>query len=93
MRKSVQGNCQTRYQKICSNFFIQLFNIRVMTTGKTMLDYCKKVLKAVSFDKNLFRKEYRKSLIWLTSDESLELKYWIRSKSLIPNLKPIKQSR
>lgn len=49
-----------------------------MKNRKTMLDYSKTVLKAVSFDRNLFKKEYRKALLWLTSDESIELKYWVR---------------
>jgi hypothetical protein len=52
-----------------------------------MLEYSKNELKAVSFDRNLFKKEYRKSITWLTNDESMELKYWVRSESPLPNLK------
>ncbi len=49
-----------------------------MKNRKTMIDYSKTVLKAVAFDRNLFKKEYRKALLWLTRDESIELKYWVR---------------
>jgi hypothetical protein len=45
----------------------------------TMLEYCKTVLKKVSFCRRLFRKEYRKSRQWLTAHEGSELKNWIRS--------------
>ncbi len=44
----------------------------------SMLDYCKKILQLVSFNKRLFRKEYRKSLGWLSQYEAIELKNWIR---------------
>jgi len=44
----------------------------------SMLEYVKTVLVKVSFSKNLFRKEYRKSLSWLSKSESQELKDWIR---------------
>ncbi|MEO9850240.1 MAG: hypothetical protein ABJE80_07615 [Reichenbachiella sp.] len=52
-----------------------------MKTKTTMLEYCKKVLEAVSFDQELFMKEYHKSLSWLNSDESVQLTYWIRNES------------
>lgn len=45
----------------------------------TMLDYCKYVLQRVSFDVRLFRKEYRKSLRWLSRDEIVRLKEWVRT--------------
>lgn len=44
-----------------------------------MLDYCKYVLQRVSFDVRLFRKEYRKSLRWLSRDETIRLKEWVRT--------------
>jgi hypothetical protein len=50
-----------------------------MKGKKSMLDYCKQILKAVHFDRNLFKKEYRKSLKWLPQPEVVELKNWIRA--------------
>jgi hypothetical protein len=44
-----------------------------------MFNYCKIILGKVSFDRTLFRKEYRKSLRWLSEDEATALKHWIRS--------------
>jgi hypothetical protein len=57
-----------------------------------MLDYSKTILKAVSFDRKLFKKEYRKALLWLSNDEVKELKYWIRREFTQPkicHLKPL----
>lgn len=50
-----------------------------MKSRKTMLDYCKQILKAVRFDRRLFRKEFRKSVKWLPRPEVVELKNWIRT--------------
>jgi len=44
----------------------------------SMLEYCKIVLKKVSFNKRLFFKEYRKSRQWLKPQEVSELKDWLR---------------
>ena len=41
-----------------------------------MLEFTKKILSKVSFDKNLFRKELLKSISWLTKKETLTLKIW-----------------
>ena len=41
-----------------------------------MLEFSKKILKKVSFDKNLFRKELSKSIKWLSKKEILTLKIW-----------------
>lgn len=49
-----------------------------MSDRKTMLDYSKLILKSVSFDSKLFRKEYRKSLQWLSPLEVVSLKIWLR---------------
>ncbi len=49
----------------------------------SMLEYFKIILDKVSFDKKLFRKEYRKSLSSLTKDEANQLKNWIRQHSLV----------
>lgn len=44
----------------------------------SMLDYCKYILQRVSFDIRLFRKEYRKSIKWLSPEEATHLKAWVR---------------
>jgi hypothetical protein len=41
-----------------------------------MLEFSKKVLNKVCFDKALFRKELQKSLRWLTKTEITHLKIW-----------------
>ncbi|MCD4734733.1 MAG: hypothetical protein K8R53_01695 [Bacteroidales bacterium] len=41
-----------------------------------MLKYTKTILQKVSFNKDLFRKELRKSLKWLNKEEMLILKIW-----------------
>lgn len=43
-----------------------------------MLEYVKMILQKVSFDRRLFRKEYRKSLGWLSMQEVNELRVWAR---------------
>jgi len=43
-----------------------------------MLEYCKIILVKISFDKRLFKKEYRKTFSYLAPDEHNELKKWIR---------------
>jgi hypothetical protein len=50
-----------------------------MKTKTTMLEYCKLVLQSVSFNKQLFKKEYRKAIKWLKQPERLQLKHWIRA--------------
>jgi len=46
-----------------------------------MLNYCKMILEKMAFDRKLLRKEYKKSLRWLTHTESRELKAWLRTRS------------
>ena len=41
-----------------------------------MLEFSKKILNKVSFDKFLFRKELLKSLKWLNKQEIIMLKIW-----------------
>lgn len=41
-----------------------------------MLEFSKKVLHKVSFDKGLFEKELRKALKWIKKEEQLILKTW-----------------
>jgi hypothetical protein len=57
-----------------------------MFMKKSMLDYVKIVLSKVSFDRRLFRKEYRKSLSWLSHNEINELRSWLRQQRYAGNL-------
>ncbi|MAW21161.1 MAG: hypothetical protein CMD16_02050 [Flavobacteriales bacterium] len=41
-----------------------------------MLEFSKKILKKVSFDKKLFKKELSKSARWLNKQEVITLKIW-----------------
>ena len=41
-----------------------------------MLEFSKKILQKVSFDKKLFRKELQKSVTWLSNKEGISLKIW-----------------
>ena len=41
-----------------------------------MLEFSKKILQKVSFDKKLFRKELQKSATWLSNKEGITLKIW-----------------
>ena len=41
-----------------------------------MLEFTKKILSKVSFDKTLFKKELSKSTRWLSKQEVLTLKIW-----------------
>ncbi len=41
-----------------------------------MLEFSKKILRKVSFDKVLFKKELFKSIGWLNKKEVLKLKIW-----------------
>lgn len=43
-----------------------------------MLDYCYKVLTKMSFDKDLFRKEFKKCLGYLTPSDAEILQGWAR---------------
>lgn len=44
----------------------------------TMLDYVKLILAKVSFDQALFRKEYKKSLAWISEKDVEDLNQWLR---------------
>lgn len=48
----------------------------------SMLDYVKIILRKVSFSRSLFRKEYKKSLAWLSKNEAAMLKAWLRKERL-----------
>tara|TARA_B110000014_G_C20107580_1_gene582734 strand:- start:1840 stop:2025 length:186 start_codon:yes stop_codon:yes gene_type:complete len=41
-----------------------------------MLEFTKKILSKVSFDKSLFKKELSKSVRWLSKKEVITLKIW-----------------
>jgi hypothetical protein len=41
-----------------------------------MLEFSKKILQKVSFDKKLFRKELKKSTKWIAKHEMAALKIW-----------------
>lgn len=49
----------------------------------TYLDYYKMILEKVSFDSDLFRKEYQKALRTLPSHEVSELTRWLHAKGLM----------
>mgnify|MGYP001426349954 CR=1 FL=1 len=44
-----------------------------------MLEFSKKILSKVSFDKKLFKKELSKRIRWLSKKEVLNLKIWALS--------------
>lgn len=49
----------------------------MLKTTTTMLEFSKKILQKVSFDKFLFEKELRKALKWMKKEEEkLALKTW-----------------
>ena len=54
-------------------------NLRSCTitqTRKTMLEYTKTILQKVSFSRDLFSKELKKSFRWLKKEELLILQSW-----------------
>lgn len=44
-----------------------------------MLNFCKTILKKVSFDKHLFQKELKKSILMLQKKELITFKIWCLS--------------
>lgn len=51
----------------------------IVNKSSVMLKFCKTILKKVSFDKTLFRKELRKSVNILNKKEIIALKIWCLS--------------
>jgi hypothetical protein len=52
----------------------------------TILEYSKVILAKISFDKRLFKKEYRKAFRYLDKDDRAALKHWVRAKwSIVMN--------
>ena len=41
-----------------------------------MLEFCKKILEKVSFDRHLFKKELMKSITWVKTEELEVLRRW-----------------
>ena len=41
-----------------------------------MLEFCKDILLKVSFNRKLFRKELKKSMMWLDKREQVKLRAW-----------------
>lgn len=54
----------------------------------TMLEYSKIILSKISFDRKLFRKEYKKAFRYLDSTERNALRQWVRAEwSVLVNSK------
>jgi hypothetical protein len=51
-----------------------------------MLEYSKLILSKMTFDKKLFKKEFRKAFRCLNREERKHLILWIRSKSELVSL-------
>jgi hypothetical protein len=49
---------------------------------KSFLEYSKYILETVSFDRALFKKEYKKAIASLKIEEQLQLDFWLESKGL-----------
>lgn len=47
----------------------------------SMLDYSKFILSKMTFDKKLFKKEFRKAFRYLNREERRQLIIWVRSES------------
>ena len=43
-----------------------------------MLEYCKIILRKMSFSQTLFRKEYKKTFTYLNPKDQNKLKQWLR---------------
>jgi hypothetical protein len=46
----------------------------------TMFEYCKMILEKLSFDRRLFRKEYKKSFKYLAPAERAAFRKWVRER-------------
>jgi hypothetical protein len=52
----------------------------------TMLEYSKFILSKMTFDKRLFKKEFRKAFRYLNREDRGHLIKWVRSKSELLSL-------
>lgn len=51
----------------------------------SMLEYSKIILSKITFDRKLFKKEYRKAFRYLDSNERIVLRQWVRAElSMLP---------
>ena len=53
---------------------LNIFAMKGRNFKQSMLEYCKIILVKISFDRRLFRKEYRKTFSYLDTNEHMELK-------------------
>jgi hypothetical protein len=51
-----------------------------------MLEYSKLILSKMTFDRKLFKKEFRKAFRYLNREERRQLVKWVRSKSELTGL-------
>lgn len=52
---------------------------------RSFLEYSKLILSKISFDKKLFRKEYRKAFRKLDEEERVTLRRWVRTELRLAN--------
>jgi hypothetical protein len=52
---------------------------------RSMLEYSKIILSKITFDKKLFRKEYRKAFHKLDAEERVTLRRWVRTELRLTN--------
>lgn len=64
-----------------------MFDFYKKNMKESFLEYTKYILDKVSFDKELLKKEYSKSLKFLHLEEIIQLDNWIQGKGL--QLQPI----
>lgn len=70
------GNTSSIFSKMETMNSNELQKARKKNTMST-LEYCKLLLDKISFNKELFNKEYQKGLKYLSSSEKAELKEWL----------------
>ena len=57
---------------------------------KSFLEYYKEILQKVSFDQDLFKKEFKKALNSIEEKDTQKLKEWIIDRELQSNMIPVK---
>ena len=73
------GYCDTSYQYRFLLCYQSNFTMSQRKFKLSMLEYYKVILTKISFDKKLFKKEYKKAIKHLDDDERAALKNWVRS--------------
>lgn len=66
------------FGKILDKRGSDIVNLRTKKIYRVMLEYCYKVLTKMSFDADLFRKELKKCLGYLTPGDAEILRGWAR---------------